>query len=234
MDDNITSVSPIDARPENEFVDDAAPSADAEAGPVLTLAAPPAPIAAAPEQIVEALLFASDTPLSSARLGELAGVSASQIAGLVAALNDKYVAVGLSFRIQPIAKGYQMLTLPAYQPWLARLDKQRAHSRLSDAALETLAIVAYKQPIIRADVEAIRGVACGDALSRLREVGLIKVVGRAEIVGRPMLYGTTRLFLDTFGLADLEDLPAMESLTLRGAAVRSPGGSSRSVAVAGA
>lgn len=169
-----------------------------------------------PTQIIEALLFASDAPLSLARLTELVdGGSQTEVRCWIADLNLKYTTAGLAFRIEEIARGYQMLTLPAFRPWLARLERQRSHSRLSDAAVETLAIVAYKQPIIRADIEAIRGVACGDVLNRLREVGLVKVVGRAEVVGRPMLYGTTRKFLDQFGLADLDDLPPMEALTLR-------------------
>lgn len=169
-----------------------------------------------PAQIVEALLFASDAPLSAARLAELSGMgSAKRVRQHVETLNAKYAAAGLSFRIESIARGYQMLTLPAYQPWLTKLDKHRGQTRLTPAALETLSIVAYKQPVIRADVEAIRGVACGEVLNRLREMGLIKIIGRAEIVGRPMLYGTTRKFLDVFGLADLDDLPPMESLTLR-------------------
>jgi segregation and condensation protein B len=167
-------------------------------------------------QVIEALLFAADAPLSAARLAELSGlVAAREIAPAVNALNEKYAAAGLSFRIEEIARGYQMLTLPAYQPWLAKLDKHRGQTRLSAAALETLSIVAYKQPVIRAEVESIRGVACGDVLNRLREMGLIKIVGRAEIIGRPMLYGTTKKFLDVFGLADLDDLPAMETLSFR-------------------
>lgn len=170
----------------------------------------------APAQIIEALLFASDTPLSANRLAELLGRgSVTAVRLLLAELNDKYVAAGLAFRIVEIARGYQMMTLPAYRPWLVKLHAQRSQTRLSAAALETLSIVAYKQPIIRADIEAIRGVACGEVLNRLREMGLVKIVGRAEIVGRPMLYGTTRKFLDVFGLADLDDLPPMETLSLR-------------------
>jgi segregation and condensation protein B len=170
----------------------------------------------APLQIVEALLFAADAPLTAAKLAELAGVgSARQVEELVDELNAKYELAGQSFQVECIARGFQLMTRSAFQPWLARLDKHRAQSRLSSAALEALAIVAYKQPIIRADVEAIRGVACGEVLSRLREMGLVKIVGRAEIVGRPILYGTTKKFLDAFGLADLEDLPPMDSLQLR-------------------
>jgi segregation and condensation protein B len=177
-----------------------------------------------PGQVIEALLFAADTPLSAGRLAELSGlVAAREMASVVEALNEKYAAAGLSFRIEEIARGYQMLTVPAYQPWLAKLDKHRGQTRLTAAALETLSIVAYKQLVIRAEVESIRGVACGDGLNRLREMGLIKIVGRAEIIGRPMLYGTTKKFLDVFGLADLDDLPAMETLSFkRPAAVVAP------------
>jgi len=169
-----------------------------------------------PAQIVEALLFSSDAPLSAARLAQLSGIKlVGEVRRRVAELNEKYTQAGLSFRIEEIARGYQMLSLACFRPWLAELNKHHARSRLSAAALETLSIVAYKQPVIRADIEAIRGVGSGEVLNRLREIGLVKIMGRAEVVGRPMLYGTTRKFLDIFGLADLEDLPPMESLILR-------------------
>ncbi|MBK8913173.1 MAG: SMC-Scp complex subunit ScpB [Phycisphaerales bacterium] len=169
------------------------------------------------EQVIEALLFASDSPLSAARLAELAGfeLTAGRVEALLEALNERYAAIGATFRVQHIARGYQLLTLPEFAPWLTKLDKQRHQSRLTGATMEVLAVVAYKQPVIRADIEAIRGVACGDVLNRLREMGLVKIVGRAEIVGRPLLYGTTRKFLDVFGLADLDELPPMEALSLR-------------------
>ena len=185
--------------------------------PVLDVTCEPRPRdEVAPAQVIEALLFSSDTPLSAARLAELSGQgSAQQVRLWIADLNDKYTAAGLSFRIAEIARGYQMLTQPEYRPWVVKLNRQQAQMRLSAAALETLSIVAYKQPVIRADIEAIRGVGCGEVVNRLREMGLIKIVGRAEIVGRPILYGTTRKFLDVFGLADLEDLPPLETLNLR-------------------
>ena len=168
-----------------------------------------------PEQIIEALLFSADAPLSTGRLAELVGCRPVEARLHIAALNDKYVMAGLSFRIEAIANGYQMMTLPRFQPWLEQLNRQRRQTRMSPAALEALSIVAYKQPIIRADVEAIRGVACGEVLNRLRELGMVRIVGRAEVIGRPLLYGTTKKFLDVFGLADLDDLPPMEALTLR-------------------
>lgn len=169
-------------------------------------------------KIVEALLFASDAPVGAGKLAELAGAATPvRVRQTIKQLNEKYETAELSFRIEAIAGGFQMLTLADYQPWLMKLNKQRSRSRLSNAAIETLAIIAYKQPIIRAEIDTIRGVASGDALTRLREMGLIKIVGRAELVGRPMLYGTTRKFLDVFGLANLEQLPTIENFALQAA-----------------
>ena len=164
-------------------------------------------------QIIEAVLFASDAPVAPQRLVEILGTGdARSIRGIVAGLNETYEQQQMSFRIESLAGGYQMLTLPAFRPWLMRLGKVQERQRLSPASLETLAIVAYKQPVLRADVEAIRGVQCGEMLNRLREMGLVRIVGRAEDVGRPILYGTTRRFLEVFGLADLKDLPQVEEL----------------------
>ncbi|MFQ5806404.1 MAG: SMC-Scp complex subunit ScpB [Phycisphaerae bacterium] len=169
-------------------------------------------------QIIEAILFSSDAPLSAARLADLAGsCTPAAVRRQIEALNRKYEQMGLSFRIEAIARGYQMMTLADFRPWVAKLNKQRSETRLSAAALETLSIIAYKQPVIRADVEAIRGVACGEVISRLRDMGLIRVLGRAEVVGRPLLYGTTKKFLAVFGLVDLDDLPPMEALRVKSA-----------------
>jgi segregation and condensation protein B len=169
-----------------------------------------------PAQVVEALLFASDSPLSAGRLAELVGAGTpTKIRKHIAALNEKYASADLSFRIEEVAGGFRMLTTPVYRTWLVKLNKQRQQTRLSGAALETLSIVGYKQPIIRAEIDAIRGVSSGEALNRLREMGLVKIVGRAEMVGRPMLYGTTKKFLDIFGLASLDDLPPLEALSLK-------------------
>jgi len=164
------------------------------------------------ESVIEALLLATDEPLPAAKLAQLVGVGdAADMKNHIEALNRRYAQTGTSFRIEAIAKGYQMLTLPSYDPWIQKLHKAREDSRLSAAALETLAIVAYKQPILRADVEAIRGVAVGDILIRLRDMGLVRIVGRAEEVGRPLLYGTTTKFLDVFGLSSLKDLPKTDA-----------------------
>lgn len=176
-----------------------------------------------PHQIIEALLFASDAPLSAARLAELVGAGGvTEVRLCIAELNDRYTAAGMSFRIESIARGYQMLTLAAFQPWLAKLFKKSSETRLSASALETLSIIAYKQPLIRTDIESIRGVACGDVINRLRDMGLVRTAGRAEVVGRPLLYATTRKFLDVFGLADLNDLPALETLKFRPAPAIAP------------
>lgn len=169
-------------------------------------------------QVIEALLFSSDAPLSAARLADLVdGCTPGLVRKHIAALNEKYEQVGLSFRIEAIARGYRMLTLADFRCWIAKLEKHHRQTRLSAAALETLSVIAYKQPVIRAGVEAIRGVACGEVISRLREMGVVRVLGRAEIVGRPLLYGTTKKFLDVFGLADLDDLPPMEALQFKSA-----------------
>jgi len=161
---------------------------------------------------VEAMLFATDSPISAAKISSVAEIPVRNVKKAIAALNDRYEAVGAAYRIEAIAGGYQMLTLPEYHDVLSRLLRTRHQSRLSQAALETLAIVAYRQPIIRADIEAIRGVACGEMLRSLLDKGLVKIVGRAEVLGRPMLYGTTKRFLEVFGLASLDDLPRVEEL----------------------
>jgi segregation and condensation protein B len=164
------------------------------------------------ESVVEALLMATDEPLPAGKIALLLGTGdASDVKAHIETLNEKYARTRAAFRIEAIAKGYQVLTLPAYDAWIGKLHKARSESRLSPAALETLAIVAYKQPILRADVEAIRGVAVGDMLVRLRDSGLVRIVGRAEEVGRPLLYGTTTRFLEVFGLSSLKDLPKVDS-----------------------
>ena len=162
---------------------------------------------------VEAILFASDTPLPAAKIAHVAELPGQRVVKqAVEALNDRYERAGAAFRIEQIAGGYQMLTLGPYNHWLRKLLRARGDSKLSAAALETLAIIAYKQPIIRADVEAIRGVAAGEMIRGLMYKGLVKIVGRAEVLGRPMLYGTTKRFLEVFGLNSLKDLPKVEEL----------------------
>ena len=164
------------------------------------------------ETVVEAVLFASDESLTDSRLANIVETSVKQVRQSIKNLNDKYRANNNAFRIEQIAGGYQMLTLSTYNHWLKKLLRARSDSKLSPAALETLAIIAYKQPVIRADIEAIRGVAGGEVIRTLCYKGLVKIVGRAEILGRPMLYGTTKKFLEVFGLNTLKDLPKIEEL----------------------
>ena len=164
------------------------------------------------ESVVEAVLFASDEPLTPNRLAEIVGISVKHIREHINDLNDKYQGNNNAFRIEEIAGGYQLLTLSSYNPWLKKLLRARSDSKLSPASLETLAIIAYKQPVIRADIEAIRGVAVGEIVRSLMFKGMVKIVGRAEVLGRPMLYGTTKKFLEVFGLNTLKDLPKIEEL----------------------
>ncbi len=129
-------------------------------------------------------------------------------------LNTQYEQTARSFRIQAIAGGFRVMTLPKFVPVLEQYHGKRERHGVSRAALETLAIIAYKQPMTRASLEAIRGVACGEVLRSLIERRLVTIVGRAEELGRPMLYGTTKAFLETFGLATLKDLPTADDLRL--------------------
>ena len=164
------------------------------------------------ETVVEAVLFASDESLTDNRLAKIVESSVKQVRQSIKNLNEKYQTNNNAFRIEQIAGGYQMLTLSTYNYWLKKLLRARSDGKLSPAALETLAIIAYKQPVIRADIEVIRGVAAGEVIRTLCYKGLVKIVGRAEILGRPMLYGTTKKFLEVFGLNTLKDLPKIEEL----------------------
>ncbi len=162
---------------------------------------------------LEALLFSTPTPLTAARLADLLGLdSVKPIRQAMAELNRQYEASARPFRAEQIAGGYQLLTLPVFGPLLQKLHQREVDAKLTSAALETLALVAYKQPIVRADIEAIRGVASGETLRSLMEKHLVKIAGRAEVPGRPILYGTTKRFLDVFGLNSLKDLPKDEQL----------------------
>lgn len=164
--------------------------------------------------MLEALLFTTRHPLSTQRVGEMMDVpSAKILRNAVAELNRQYEATGRSFRIEQVAGGYQMLTLAEYGPLLNKLYQREVDSKLSRSALETLAIIAYKQPVLRAEVEAIRGVASGETIRNLMEKHLVKIAGRAEEAGRPILYGTTKRFLEIFGLNSLKELPREDAAT---------------------
>jgi segregation and condensation protein B len=165
---------------------------------------------------VEALLMTTDRALPTSKIAELLGnVAVKAVNDAIAALNEVYEQTQRSFRIEQLAGGWQVLTLPAHAEVLTALHRSRSNAKLGPAAMETLAIIAYQQPILRAQVEAIRGVACGETIRALMERRLVKIVGRAEEIGRPMLYGTTRTFLEVFGLATLKDLPKVEELKLK-------------------
>lgn len=162
--------------------------------------------------LVEAALFAADEPLTPRRLAAVAGLASGvEARRLVKRLQALYDADGTAFQVEEIAGGFQLLTRPEYHPWLARLRRSGIDLRLSPAARETLAIIAYRQPIMRADIEAIRGVQVSDVLRQLMEKGLIRIAGRHDSLGRPVLYGTSKKFLQVFGLKSLRDLPQAEA-----------------------
>ncbi len=164
---------------------------------------------------LESILFLSRDPLGSRKLAQLAGLAdGTKARTLVRALNRRYDAEGSAFRVEEVAGGFQLLTRPKYAPWLRRLHSIPLEVRLSAPVLETLAVVAYRQPVLRAEIEAIRGVQCGEVLRQLIERDLVRIVGRSEELGRPLLYGTTRQFLQVFGLRYLEDLPHPEFLPI--------------------
>lgn len=167
---------------------------------------------------VEAALLTSDRPMTGARIAEALGVKGASkaVEQAIDELNEVYDRTGRSFRIELVAGAWQVVTLPKYADVLDGLKRTKNEGRLSTAQLETLAIVAYKQPALRADIEAVRGAASGEVLRSLMDKHLVKIVGRAEEVGRPMLYGTTKQFLEVFGLGTLKDLPKVEELSLRG------------------
>ncbi len=165
------------------------------------------------KRIVEALLFAAGSPLSNRRLHELTGVGGGGLVrSIVEELKAEYDGRAGAFTLENIAEGHQFLTRPEFEPWVRKLRQKEHEDSLSQAALETLAIVAYRQPIMRAEIEDIRGVQSGYILRSLIEKSLIRVAGRSEELGRPLLYGTTGKFLEVFGLASLKDLPKLEEL----------------------
>jgi len=173
------------------------------------------------EKKVEALLFASDEPLTPAKIKELTGAASNgEIRQAIETISDFYRETERSYQIAELAGGYQLVTLPEYSEVIKSLYKNRRKSRLSNAALETLAIIAYKQPVSRAQIEAVRGVNSGGVLSTLSERELIRVSGRGESIGKPFLYSTTRKFLEYLGLKSYSDLPSIDEFTSEGEAIR--------------
>ena len=170
---------------------------------------------------VQAALFLSRSPVASRRLAELAELAdGTEARTLVQRINEQYDRVGRAFQVKLIAKGYQMMTRPQFAPWLRQLENIRPSLRLSTPAMETLAVIAYRQPILKSEVEAIRGVSCGEMIRQLLERGLVKMAGRSEDLGRPFYYATTRLFLESFGLSSLDSMP--EAGRLRGEGMPQP------------
>lgn len=160
--------------------------------------------------IAEALLFASAEPLSAKKVAELIGLEERAARDLIEDLRKDYQSPGRGLEILEVAGGYKIATRPELSGFVEKLAAERGSSVLSHAALETLAIIAYRQPVTRAEVEAIRGVSIDKSLSTLLERRLVKEVGRKEGPGRPILYGTTKEFLMYFGLKDLSQLPPID------------------------
>ncbi len=163
--------------------------------------------------LLEAVLLIADEPLPVRKLVEVTGISdPATVRQHLKKLQELFDADGSAFELEELAGGYQLMTRPEYHRWLTSLRKSQQELRLTPASRETLAIVAYRQPIMRADIEAIRGVHCGETLRLLMEKGLVKIAGRHDSLGRPVLYGTTKRFLQVFGLKSLRDLPNAEQL----------------------
>ena len=165
------------------------------------------------KRIIEALLFASPEPLSVARIKLIIqGVETEEVTQALESLKDEYAQESRSFQMVEIGGGYQLATKPDYSVFVGKLVESRTRQRLSKAAMETLAVVAYKQPVVRSTVEGIRGVNADGVLRTLMERDLIRIVGRGDGPGRPLLFGTTREFLLQFGMNKLSDLPGMKEI----------------------
>lgn len=165
---------------------------------------------------LEAVLLLAREPLTTRKLAKLANLAdGTEARTLLDELARRYDRRGCAFQVVRLAGGYQLLTRPQFSRWLRALAPSRDAVQLSDPAMETLAVVAYRQPVLRADVEAVRGVGCGEILRQLMERELLRIVGRSEELGRPFLYGTTKRFLQVFGLRSLDELPRAEQLRAR-------------------
>jgi segregation and condensation protein B len=161
---------------------------------------------------IEAALMAADEPLTTKQLAELCSSGdTAAVENWLGELADEHDRLQSAFHLVELAGGYQLMTRPEFHPWLVRMGRGTAPMRLSSAASETLAIIAYRQPIMRANIEAIRGVQSSEVLQVLLERGLVRIVGRHDSLGRPVLYGTTKRFMQVFGLKSLGDLPPLDS-----------------------
>jgi segregation and condensation protein B len=165
---------------------------------------------------IEAVLFLAREPLSSRKIAQMVNLAdGTEARTLVRRLNRMLDESASAFRVEEVAGGFQLMTRPMFGPWLRRLLQTPVKTRLGAPALETLAVVAYRQPVLRAEVEAIRGVQSGDILRQLMERDLVRISGRALELGRPLTYGTTKRFLQVFGLRHLNELPRAEILRPR-------------------
>ncbi len=162
------------------------------------------------KRVLMAMLFASTEPLSASRLSEAAGLSVAPIKELLQELREDSLGPGAVFELKKHGDGWRLYTKEEFYPYLVRLRSLKRVERLTPAALETLAIIAYRQPVIRAEVEAIRGVKVGPMLRALLDRKLVSIVGRAPVPGAPFQYGTTKTFLERFGLGSLADLPSLK------------------------
>jgi len=160
--------------------------------------------------LLEALFFAAGEPVTIKKVSEITGLTPGEIKNLFRELRDEYRERNSGLELREVAGGFLMSTRPSFAPYIKKLQGERARQGLSQAAMETLAIIAYKQPITRLEIEAIRGVKVDKVLDRLKELNLIAEAGRKEVLGRPILYATTREFLKHFGLRDLSQLPSLE------------------------
>ena len=163
-------------------------------------------------QIVEAFIFAADSPLSLDRLSVLVEQPKGQIRPIIEQLKLQYSGDDRGFYLTEVAGGFQFRTVATLAPWLQKLSKDRP-PRFSRAALETLAIIAYRQPATRAEIEYLRGVDSGGVMKTLLDKNLLRILGKKEVPGRPLMYGTSRQFLELFGLRDLNDLPTLKEFT---------------------
>ena len=165
------------------------------------------------KSIIESVVFSSEVPVTPGRLSSiLDGLDGRTIRQAVDALNGEYAQTGRTFTIREVGGGYLMSTLPEYASWIRKFQKDRISAKLSQASLDTLAIVSFRQPISRPQIENIRGVNVDGVIKTLLERNLIRIVGRSDRVGRPLLYGTTKEFLRYFGLKTLSDLPKPKEL----------------------
>ena len=209
IDDDLEATEPqdgvvTDAAEDVDSTEDTSSDSGTSEAPALNLGA------------LEALLLTTHHPLTAGRIAEVLDLpSTKPIRKAIKELNEAYSSSNRSFRIEQVAGGYQILTLPEFGDLLKKFHQKEVDAKLTKAAIETLAIIAYKQPILRADVESIRGVACGETIRSLMEKHLVKIAGRAEEPGRPILYGTTKRFLELFGLNSVKDLPQPEALAAK-------------------